>query len=174
LNDMIKQDEASSFCTWCDDYRVKVHKMDEQHRGLFATVNGLYRLLLGHGDMDRIDRTFSELIRQTIMHFKTEEEFMCTCEYPDYRHHKEMHDELLSQVENLQAAERELRSRNIRQQWEERLETADFLSAWLVEHIVNEDKKLGAFLNGRGFGCPGVAAGNQTGDKSPLSRMNKR
>ncbi len=147
---MVKLEDVSSFCTWCDDYRVEVHKMDEQHKALFVTVNKLYRLLLGHGDIGDIDKTFSDLIRQTSIHFKTEEEFMRACRYPGYRRHKEMHDALLTQVEDLQASERELHSLHVQRQWEERLETADFLSAWLVEHIINEDKKLGAFLKAHG------------------------
>ena len=143
---MIKPDETSLFCIWCDDYKVNFYRMDNQHKGLFVTLNKLYSLLLGHGDINLIDKAFSNLIRQTNVHFKTEEKFMHLHGYPDYQTHKEIHDALLSQVESLQEAERVLCSRNIRQQWEERMETVDFLSAWLVEHIVNEDKRLGAFL----------------------------
>lgn len=142
--------ENDFLCVWSADYKVGIRKMDEQHRALFAAVGRLYKLLLQHGDIEEIDRAYSELIRLAQIHFKTEEAFMRNRNYPDYRCHKEMHEALLTQVGDLHAAERELHSLDVRRRWEERLETADFLSAWLVEHIIDEDKPLGVFLKSAG------------------------
>jgi len=145
-----EQDKSSSFSDWCEDYRVDVQRMDKQHQSLFAALHALHDVLTSHGDAALIDKYLSDLIRQTRIHFHTEEEFMQAHDYPDYEHHKEIHDLLISQVEDLLAAQQSLESSSFQQSWVEKMEIADFLHAWLVEHIVNEDKKLGAFLSEQG------------------------
>jgi hemerythrin-like metal-binding protein len=132
--------------TWSDQYRVHIHTMDEQHRALFTTAGKLYRLLLGHQSMSQIDTVFSDLVRQTIVHFHTEEALMQRYAYPDYNHHKSLHDFLVQQLEDMQLSQQNMQSLHYVQPWIERLEVADFLSGWLVNHIVDEDKKLGVFL----------------------------
>ena len=70
-------------------------------------------------------------------------------DYPGYRNHKELHDILLHQIESVLETQHELKSYNIQQSWIEKLDLADFLSAWFVSHIVGEDKKLGTFLKSK-------------------------
>jgi len=135
---------------WNDAYLVDIHRMDEQHKALFATAAQLYRLLLGHEDISQADRIFSNLVRQTIVHFHTEEVFMQTHAYPDFEHHKSRHDMLVQQLKDMQLSQQTMQSLHYVQPWIERLEVADFLSGWLVNHILDEDKKLGIFLHDAG------------------------
>jgi len=136
---------------WNDQYQVHIHKMDEQHKALFTTAAKLYRLLLGHQDMNMIDKLFSDLVRQTIIHFQTEEQLMQTHAYPDYKNHKSLHDMLIRQLKDMQSSQQTMQFLNYVQPWIERLEVADFLSGWLVNHILDEDKKLGVFLQDAGL-----------------------
>jgi len=135
---------------WNDEYQVHIHKMDAQHKALFTTAAQLYRLLLGHEDMSRIDKLFSNLVRQAIVHFHAEEAFMQAHAYPDFTHHKGLHDILVQQLKDMQSSQQSMQSMHYVQPWIERLEVADFLSGWLVNHILDEDKKLGAFLHDAG------------------------
>jgi len=136
---------------WNDQYLVEVRKLDEQHRALFTTAAKIYLLLLGRQDMDQIDKLFSDLVRQTIVHFHTEEQLMQTSAYPDYKRHKGLHDMLVQQLKDMQSSQQTMQSLGYVQPWIERLEVADFLSGWLVNHILDEDKKLGAFLQEAGL-----------------------
>jgi len=135
---------------WSNEYLVNIHKIDDQHKALFATTGKLYKLLLGHKDLKQADAIFSDLVRQTIMHFKTEEELMQTYNYPDYPRHKELHKILLQQLKDMQSSQQTMQSVSFEQPWLERQEVADYLSGWLVNHIVDEDSKYGAFLRDAG------------------------
>ncbi len=143
---MSKPVDVPSNYTWNDQYQVHIRKMDEQHKALFATAARLYRLLLGHEDLTQVDRIFSDLVRQTIVHFHAEEELMQTCDYPDYKDHKSLHDMLVQQLKDMQFSQQAMQSMHYVQPWIERMEVADYLSAWLGNHILYEDKKLGVFL----------------------------
>jgi hemerythrin-like metal-binding protein len=143
-------DEQQSDYAWSENLQVDVRKMDSQHKALLITVNKLHELLLREGDIASINELFSDLIRQTRVHFKTEERFMKKFDYPDYENHKLMHDLLIDQLEDVQVAQQAIESQSFEQHWFERLELADFLRTWLFSHIVDEDKKLGEFLKSKG------------------------
>ncbi|GMQ99360.1 MAG: hypothetical protein BMS9Abin18_0177 [Zetaproteobacteria bacterium] len=148
---MTDLEEIPSNYTWTDNYLVNIYKVDDQHKALFATAAKLYKLLLGHEDLKEIDKIFSSLIRQTLVHFQTEEELMKTHGYPDYPHHKELHDILVQQLKDMQSSQQTIKSLNYLQPWIERLEVADYLSGWLINHIIDEDKKFGVFLQDNGI-----------------------
>jgi len=148
---MNNREDIPSNYIWIDDYLVDVHKIDEQHKALFTTAGKLYKLLLGHEDLIEIDNIFSSLVRQTLVHFRTEEEFMRRYHYPEYQHHKQLHDFLVQQIEDMRNSQQVLQSLHFQQPWIERVEVADYLSGWLVNHIIDEDKKLGAFLRDSGL-----------------------
>lgn len=142
--------ENSSDCVWCDDYLVNIRRMDEQHKGLIITLGKLQEHILGQGDAAHIDKLFSDLDRQTRVHFQTEELLMQEYDYPDYESHKHTHDLLISQLEDMQTAQQTVEYRNFQQHWIEKLEIADFLQAWVLSHVTHEDKMLAIFLNSKG------------------------
>jgi len=143
--------ETVASYAWRDDYLVSIHKIDRQHKALFRTANKLYRQLLGHDNPEQINAIFSDLIRQTRVHFQTEEELMQIHHYPDYQNHKQLHDLLIQQIEDMQNSRQELGTLDFKQPWIEKLEIDDYLSGWLVNHIIDEDKKLGTFLQDSGL-----------------------
>lgn len=139
---MPSSDKVTPFCAWDEGCQVGIQKLDDQHKGLFLTLNKLYDILMSHGDSALVDKELTNLMLQTRKHFKTEEQFMLKHGYPGYQMHKVMHELLLQQLEDVLT----LGSNDFEQPWIERLEQADFLHAWLVAHILDEDKKIGAFL----------------------------
>lgn len=139
---MPSSDKSIPFCAWDEGCRVGIQKLDDQHKGLFSTLNKLHDILMSHGDSALVDTELANLMRQTRAHFETEEKFMLEHGYPGYQMHKVMHELLLQQLEDVLTLE----SGDYEQPWIERLEHADFLHAWLVAHILDEDKKIGAFL----------------------------
>ncbi len=143
---MADHEELPSNYIWTDNYLVNIHRIDDQHKALFATAGKLYTLLLEHEDLTEIDTIFSSLVRQTLVHFQAEEALMQTHGYPEYPHHKELHDILIQQLKDIRSSQQTIQSSNYLQSWVERLEVADYLSAWLVNHIIDADKKFGTFL----------------------------
>lgn len=147
---MSASDESASFCVWDDSCRVGIDMLDDQHQGLFDSLNRLHDILMSHGDPAMINRELTTLMHLTRAHFAIEEEFMRENDYPGYQMHKAMHDLLLSQLEDVITLEHN----DFDQPWVERLELADFLHAWLVSHILDEDKKIAAFLKIGDDGAP--------------------
>jgi hemerythrin-like metal-binding protein len=145
-------DESIPFCVWSDDYQVGIERMDKQHYGLLSTLNKLHDILMSQGDQARVDNKLACLIDQTKVHFHTEEQFMQAYDYPDYENHKELHDILLRQVEDVLETQHEMETFHIQQSWAEKLELLDFLREWLISHIIDTDKKLGDFLKSKKFG----------------------
>lgn len=141
-------DSEQPFCAWDESCWVGIHKLDDQHKALFATLNRLHDHLMSQSAPALIDKELSNLIRQTMVHFNAEEEIMQTHGYPGYALHKMMHELLLQQLVDVQALE----ANDYSKSWIDRLELADFLLAWLVSHIVDEDKKIGAFVRDRKAG----------------------
>jgi hemerythrin len=142
---MPSSEKSAPFCAWDEGFQVGIHRLDDQHKGLFSTLNRFYGILMSHGDSALIDRELLNLMRQTRVHFEAEEKLMLANDYPGFQLHKEIHDFLLHQLEDVMTLE----SGDYDQPWIERLEIADFLHAWLTAHIKDEDKKLGNFLQGR-------------------------
>jgi len=144
-------EEIAASYPWLDDYLTNIDKVDVQHKALFQTANKLYRQLMGHGSLEDIDKLFLDLIRQTRVHFQTEEKIMQRQHYPHFQEHKQLHDLLIQQIEDMQDSQQLLKSLNFEQPWIEKLEIVDYLRGWLVNHIVVEDRKLGLFLHDSGF-----------------------
>ncbi len=86
----------------------------------------------------------SALIVYTDKHFKYEEELFVTYNYPGYEEHKREHDELTRQVQ-------ELNAKFTAGSASFSMEMMRFLKAWVIEHIMQSDKKYSAFLNDKGI-----------------------
>ncbi len=132
---------VKSFYAWNKRSEVGIHKLDDQHRELFSTLNRLHDHLLSYSALTLINKYFSNLTDQARAHFKTEEEIMQAHGCPGYALHKSMHDLLIRQLDDI----RPLISGEYRKLWiTERLEIAEFLHSCLVSHL-EEDKKIGVF-----------------------------
>jgi hemerythrin len=129
---------------WADKYSVGVREIDDQHKELIAIINELHEHM-GRGSANAVlEEVFARLLAYTDTHFATEERLMGSSAFPGLQAHKEAHEALLKQARELQrgfeAGELLLS-----------LKVMEFLKEWLVEHIMGEDKKLGAFLTAQGI-----------------------
>jgi len=123
---------------WGHTYSIGNDLVDNQHKKLMELINTLHRIESGESDED-INDVLNELVNYTVYHFKSEEELQQKHNYPGYEAHKEIHKQLVSEV-----------SKKL-----ELLKTGDeaikeklmiFLTDWLKDHILGEDKKLGLYL----------------------------
>lgn len=124
---------------WRDEYCTGDAVIDQQHQYLFSIVNKLHDAMLeGHGS-DVLKQTLDELVSYTIEHFRMEEKRMFERRYPDYEKHKQQHDNLKQEVQ-------QLRDKQRHQAKFLSIEVSKFLTSWLIHHIKGEDKKMIEFF----------------------------
>ncbi len=135
-----------TFVRWAANLSVHDETIDAEHRGLIDDLNRLNETVERGNDRAQIGEAFERLIEATGTHFHHEEETMRGEEYPDARHHRNLHAALIDEIEAL-------RREFMAGEMEIGLETMDFLKSWLVSHILESDKQLGAYLQGRASGA---------------------
>jgi diguanylate cyclase (GGDEF)-like protein/hemerythrin-like metal-binding protein/PAS domain S-box-containing protein len=113
--------------------------IDEQHRQMVQTVNDLNRIIAVGCDDAELQKLLSELLAFTRTHFATEEMLMAKYGYPGVEGHQRQHVGLLSDLQAL--AERFKPGVE--------LEILQSIKDWLLGHIQQSDKPLGAYLTSR-------------------------
>lgn len=126
--------------TWTEKMSVGVETLDADHRKLMGFVNDLHGAVRGQAAPETIGRILDELISYTEYHFEVEERLQKLARYPDLDDHKQAHAKLKQQVYDLRDRFRTdpTRMNNIK--------VFDFLSDWLVRHILGEDMRYKPFL----------------------------
>ena len=123
--------EITAF-TWSNLYQLNVTSMDDEHRTLIDKMNA-FLLCLNSNNHPQITAAFNDLAGFTVKHFKDEEEYMESINYPDLDNHKKIHKDLIEKVLNYKEglAKGKLNKQVI----------SNFLKNWLALHIVGQDKK---------------------------------
>ena len=124
---------------WEEDYRIGVESIDEQHKELFEIANRTYDLLkneLVTDKYDKIIQIINELESYTVYHFKSEEEYMQSIGYRKFFSQKVAHNDFLSKMGSIDIEQID------NGQNEYLIGILDFVSEWLVEHILKEDKLI--------------------------------
>jgi hemerythrin-like metal-binding protein len=126
---------------WDDSVKTGHEMIDEQHKQLFAAVNGLLKACRENKGNDELTRSLNFLNDYTIKHFFDEEQVQQKYNYPDYPNHKKLHD-------NFKATVRDLKVRLIMKGPSEELinDVRSKIGDWLVTHIKGNDIKLGAYI----------------------------
>lgn len=132
-----------SLINWDESYSVNIKKIDEQHKELVKLVNELHDAMSQGAANDVLSKVLNSLVDYTIIHFNTEEELFKSYNYPDAQNHKTEHDKLTQQVKDFQGKFRDGKSTIT-------YELMDFLSDWLINHILDSDKKYSSYLKSRG------------------------
>ena len=125
--------------TWDEKYSLNIVELDRQHRRLFALFNDLYEAMQdGHG-ADVIDKVLTGMIDYTAYHFAYEEKLLRENGYKDTAAHRAEHARLAQQAKDLAVRARD---------GDVTPATLKFLSGWLLNHILVEDRKFAGCLAG--------------------------
>lgn len=132
------------FAQWDKSLSVGIEKLDAQHRRLVELVNALHEAVAAQDRNEVVRELVARLKDYVREHFATEEGFMAAHGYPDPEAdaHKEQHAFFTRNVFDFEAGCPDTDTPFAA--------TFEFLKDWLREHILNTDKKLGAFLASRG------------------------
>jgi len=129
---------------WNDGLSIRIAEIDAQHSTLVDMVNTLYDSMTTGSDKTVVLDIVDRMANYTVEHFGTEERYMEKYIDPGMPAHKEEHQDFVEkvlQVKNDLANETAVLSMDI----------LNFLSSWIVTHINDTDKKLGAFLAEQGL-----------------------
>lgn len=119
---------------------VGVEALDADHRKLMGFVNDLHAAVRGRAATADVGRILDDLISYTEYHFEVEERLQKLARYPGLDDHRKAHEALKAKVyalrDKFKADERAL----------DNMKVFDFLSDWLVRHILGDDMKYKPFL----------------------------
>ncbi|MCW9049160.1 MAG: bacteriohemerythrin [Deltaproteobacteria bacterium] len=128
---------------WKKIYETGIVALDNEHRALVAEVNRLYEAIRDKRGEEVLGDILTMLESYTVEHFQHEEKLMAEYQFPELEEHQRIHQELIDAVQ-------ELKQRVTSGREELAREFLKFLRVWVLEHILNVDKKYGAFLESRG------------------------
>ncbi len=129
----------SEFIVWSDEWSVGIEEIDEQHKVLVNLINRMHNAIAEKHGSEIVSDILAELADYTKIHFAVEESLMRILGYPGYEEHKDVHDDLLEHVVDLQ---KKAASSNTSISFE----LIHFLKSWLSKHIMEEDMQYTGFM----------------------------
>lgn len=129
--------------TWSSALSVGVESMDDQHKKLLKLLHELNAAMATGKSSTILKPLLTSLVEYTRFHFGAEEALLMREKYPKLAAHRGLHKDLTKQVEDyvhrLDAGEIALS-----------VDLMDFLQDWLKQHIQQEDRAYGQWLNEHG------------------------
>jgi len=133
-----------NFFEWDDNCNVNVEELDAQHKIWLELINHVYDEAAKGGVHQQLDKIIKKMINYGRYHLKFEEELLAQHKYPNYKHHKKLHEEFEIQIKRFQ--------QKINQEGFIHIpDIIKFLVDWFIDHIKSEDKQYSTFLNSKGI-----------------------
>lgn len=126
---------------WSESLSVGNPVIDEHHQRLINLFNEVGHLVESEQKTPLFStiKVISELNVYAIFHFKEEERLMELSNYPELDSHKRLHVEFIDNMTKFK--DEYLHSDPL-----VNYELFDFLSKWILEHIMNEDQKYSEYI----------------------------
>jgi hemerythrin len=122
--------------TWSDKYSIGNGEIDSQHKKLFNIINRLKSISYEYYDIESVQPLVAELANYTRYHFATQEKYMGFIQYKDIVRHKIEHKYFEMRMSDLNLDRYTYYPELLRF-------LINFLSDWLLLHILEEDRKIG-------------------------------
>ncbi|MDH5542269.1 MAG: bacteriohemerythrin [Nitrospinota bacterium] len=120
---------------WKEEFSVGVEKFDEHHRKLLSIINSLMDSAnAGKGGDTSVVSILKELYEYSKYHFSEEEKELESRGYANLEKQKEEHARFGKQIH-------EYSSMFLADSEPKVSEVADFLSNWMLNHILEEDRR---------------------------------
>ncbi|MCL1852499.1 MAG: bacteriohemerythrin [Peptococcaceae bacterium] len=121
-----------------DDMRTDIKHIDNQHKELVDLVNNAASLGIANPSKEDMKKCLDFLGQYVIKHFGDEEKLQKESNYPNYAHHKKIHDDFITTFKELYADfEKNGPSPKLS------FALSNTLTSWLITHIKREDVKFG-------------------------------
>ena len=122
--------EHNVFIVWKPEYNLGIPIIDEHHRGIVSIINSLHFGMQNNYVNTILSPIIDMMNDYTLVHFKTEEDFLEQINFPDCKRHFELHHELCKTLKKL--GRDSLLGKDSR-------ELMDFMKKWWISHICQED-----------------------------------
>ena len=129
--------------SWSNLFSVGVREIDAQHRVLIELLNRLAEAASRGGEAGLEAEALARLSEYIEQHFAMEERLMREHGYAEAPAHLEAHRRLTEQVQQMASQHQKGQGPSLE-------DLALFLRQWLVTHILQTDRLLGAALNRAG------------------------
>lgn len=123
---------------WNAGLSLGIDEIDRQHKKWIDIINELHESLISTQGFETLGKTTKDMEDYVDYHFAEEEKYMEKIRYPGLARHKKIHADFKNQVIKLK---REVLSGEIVL----RTQVMSIIKNWLVDHILNEDKKYSQF-----------------------------
>ncbi|MGA7674243.1 MAG: bacteriohemerythrin [Rhizomicrobium sp.] len=136
-----------AYMTWNNDLSVGVAQFDEEHRQLFVLVNEMHdgvHNVRGSLTNEALGQMADKVIAHLLTHLDREEKCFDELHYPRTGAHKAMHEQLKARINALRSEVGHKESRALA------AEMLHFLREALLDHVQDEDKNYGPYLNEQG------------------------
>jgi len=129
---------------WKNEFSVGVQEMDDQHKKLIAMINRLIAEQHTLTDPKTIAELLTDMTDYAQVHFRAEEYLMAEYGYDRKSQQEEQHKSFI---------EKTISFFSVSDLGPNILSEAllDYLSIWLVNHILNEDMKYKVFFRNKGL-----------------------
>jgi hemerythrin len=124
-----------SLIEWNDAFNLGIEEVDSEHRALVALINALHDAMSAGAGRAHIVEGIAEIYELVSQHFAREEAYMRQTRYMAYAEHKEDHEVLLDDLNEI------LEQVGADGQYEEARLSAD-LQYWFSEHFRTHDARL--------------------------------
>lgn len=123
------------FFIWKDSFSVGNEQVDRQHKLFLEMLNDCYEATSG-GKGESVDADLIDKLKKyASTHFRFEENLMGSKGYEAMERHRKQHQYFESMVQDLESA-------HLQGKTETLSSTVSFLRDWLLNHILDEDKKF--------------------------------
>ncbi len=122
------------FIQWSDAYAVGIPAIDNDHKNLVARLNHFFGRAQAGASVEELNSILGNLVGQTAEHFSREEWMLERVDIPDLAAHIAEHRRLTEQLRHFHESYHASDKRR-----ELTVDMADFLSRWLIDHIVGQD-----------------------------------
>ena len=133
------------YIKWEDSFLLGIQELDEHHVHLLDLLNRAYSACMLNNPVAELRTIVDELYDYTRYHFSAEELVMKGNNFPGLPDQEQEHEIFIKKIVSLQ---QEMEKGHISSTIE-LVELTEFLANWFRNHIVDEDNKLGAYLNRR-------------------------
>jgi len=125
------------YIMWEMGNELGVPIIDEQHRGLIATINSFHYLIREGEGIEALKPTLQTLMQYIDIHFRTEETLMKRAGYPGFDEHVLLHKHLIEKTKIV--AHESISSGNANT-------TLAFLKEWWMNHINKIDRQYASHV----------------------------
>jgi len=127
---------------WRDTYDTGVEAVDLEHRKLVELIEAMHTSIRDDEPKETVEQVINEIVEYTQDHFKNEESLMQNEQYPKLDEHKIEHRTLIEEVAVF-------KERLLNDFPDGRQDFYRFLREWLINHILDSDKKFGVYVSAK-------------------------